>query len=159
MTTTLIKIIIHSINNKGAIFSLDALISFSITLVILLLFISTVTQNYSAQKENLLNYYLEEKTLMVIDSLVKNNNPENFLLGACITDTDKKRIKSNELSLLQLTNVKPFELKEFFVKQITWKDNVKLLSEKESHNCITMQRFVLIDSERDIILLTGCLSE
>jgi len=110
-----------------------------------------------------MNFYLEEKTLMIADSLVKNLNEENPLLGSCVKDGDKKRIKSNEIDETLLLQAKSFELKEFFVKELSWKIGATekriTLSEKESANCLTAKRFALIGSKKGVIEVKGCLTD
>ncbi|HNV01033.1 MAG TPA: hypothetical protein PKK60_01240 [archaeon] len=165
------KIINHKIINKkkfnkstkGMIFSFDTMVAFTIMLFVIFGSIYFISTNYEKQKENLENFYLTEKTLLVLDSLVKNNNPENYLLGSAIIDLSKKRVKSNELKKENLLNSKSFELKDFFVKEISWENNSEnkriVLSQKESKKCFSSKRFVKIDGEKSIIELKGCLIE
>ena len=144
---------------KGAIFSLDAGIAFTLTLFSLLVFASALG-NYSSQlisQEN--NIFLQEKTMMVADSLVKNYNAENSLLGACVIDADKKRTKSNELTFSNLANAKPFVVENFFVKKVSIpaKGFVKELDARQEAQCITVKRLVLVDGAKAIIEVEGCL--
>lgn len=148
---------------KGAIFSIDTLIGFTLTLLILLSFVQLTTNVFMQQKQNIKQFYLEEKTIMIADSLIKNRNEKNPLLGACIIDNDKKRVKSNEIEEELLLQAKKFELKEFFVKELTWEKNkttkIILLNNKNSNNCILVKRFALINNEKAIITIQGCLVE
>lgn len=150
-------------SNKGMIFSFDTMVAFTIMLFVIFGSIYFISTNYEKQKENLENFYLTEKTLLVLDSLVKNNNPENYLLGSAIIDISKKRVKSNELKKENLLNSKSFELNDFFVKEISWENNFEskkiILSQKESKKCFSSKRFVKIDEEKSIIELKGCLIE
>ncbi len=159
MTTTSINFF----SKKGAIFSIDALIAFTLTLLILLSFVQLTTNIFVQQKEQVKQFYLEEKTLMIADSLVKNRNLENSLLGACAADSDKKRITGNEIEEQLLLQAKPFELKEFFAKELKFetKGMTKIISlnNKESENCLSAKRFALIDGEKSIIEIKGCLIE
>ncbi len=157
MTITLIK------GKKGLIFSIDAMFSFVIILFSvfgLLYFIST---NYENQKETIQDFYLMEKTFLITDSLIKNNNPKNYLLGSAIINLDKKRTLSNELKREYLLLAQKFELEDFFVKELTWSNETEtkkmILSEKNSNNCISAKRFVKIDDRKSIIELKGCLIE
>ena len=116
---------ILNISTKGMIFSFDTMISFIIMLFVIFGSIYFISTNYEKQKENLENFYLTEKTLLTIDSLVKNHNEENYLLGSATIDILKKRVKSNELTKENLLNSKKFELNDFFVKEISWKNDLE----------------------------------
>jgi hypothetical protein len=148
---------------KGIIFSIDSMIAFIIMLFVIFGTIYFISTNYEKQKENILDFYLMEKTLLLTDSLVKNNSLENYLLGAAIIDLEKKRVKSNELKKKYLMLAKSFELEDYFVKEISWKNNFEskkiVLSEKNSQKCFSSKRFVKIDGEKSIIELKGCLIE
>lgn len=150
-------------STKGMIFSFDTMIAFIIILFVIFGSIYFISTNYEKQKENLENFYLTEKTMLTLDSLVKNNNPENYLLGSAIIDLSKKRVKSNELKKENLLNSKSFELKDFFVKELSWKNDSEskkiVLSQRESKKCFSSKRFVKIDGIKSIIELKGCLIE
>ncbi|NMA44878.1 MAG: hypothetical protein GX950_03655 [Candidatus Diapherotrites archaeon] len=154
---------ILNISTKGMIFSFDTMISFIIMLFVIFGSIYFISTNYEKQKENLENFYLTEKTLLTIDSLVKNHNEENYLLGSATIDILKKRVKSNELTKENLLNSKKFELNDFFVKEISWKNDLEnkkiVLNQRESKKCFSSKRFVKIDGEKSIIELKGCLVE
>jgi len=150
---------------KGMIFSFDAMIAFIIMLFMISVFALTLG-NYSTQvlaQEQ--NFFLEEKTIFVADAFVKNYNSDNALLGGCIIDLDKKRVKSNEISSALLNNTKQIEIEGFFVKEAKIKSLDKTISKiflsdnRESEQCIAIKRFVLIDGKKALVLITGCLIE
>lgn len=155
--------IITQINRKGIIFSFDTMLAFLIIVFSIFFSIQFISINFEEKKEEIKNYYLSEKVLLIADSLIKNNNPKNYLLGSAIIDLDKKRIISNELKREHLINAKGFELEDFFIKEISWENLEEIkkikLSEKESKNCFTSKRFVLIDEKKSIIEIKGCLIE
>jgi len=144
---------------KGIIFSTDAGISFAIMLISCFLMVITIANNTSISQRNIKNFELEEKALLIADSLVKNLDEENPLLGACIYDTDKKRVLSNSLSEELIKKAKSLELENFFVKKITILSQQKtelILSSKESIDCITAKRFALVDKKKSIIEVQTC---
>lgn len=148
------------INSRGIIFSLDAGISFTITLVMTLLFATVLAQNAFSTETEIKNFELEEKAMLIVDSLVKNYDENNTLLGACILDIDKKRIKTNETSILNLNNAKPIPFGEIYVESITLKTNYLQktfqIETRMSTQCINVKRFALIDGEKRVIEVKTC---
>jgi len=126
--------------------------------------VNQISQSYSQKEIEIKDQFLEEKTLVLADSLVKNFNPENTTLGSAIVDHEKKRIKSNELTTANLKNAKAFQTGNFFVKQISWKKTNTfqekiILNNSNTKNCLSAKRFVIIDGEKAIIELIGCINE
>jgi hypothetical protein len=149
-------------SNRGVIFAIDAIIASCILLLGLLAFFITLGNYSNRLGEESKNIFLGEKTIFVADSFVKNYSAENSLLGACIIDYEKKRVKSNELSSANFSNARALELDEFFVKSVSIKGggpkkNV-FMSGKNGKNCITIRRFALVDGEKAIVEVQGCLS-
>ena len=147
-------------NERGMIFSLDAGISFTIVLVGMLVFVFTLNgYAQSAEKINA-NFELEEKALMIADAMVKNANAENPLLGACIYDAEKKRVKTNELSSSEIKRTRPAQFGKVFVQRISYeiggKKETLVLDQKNTNNCATAKRFVLIDGEKGLIFIQTC---
>ena len=146
---------------KGAIFSLDAAIAFSLALLSALVF-ACALGNYSSglvgEEESI---FLQEKTMMVADSFVKNRNPENALLGACTVDPDKKRVRSNELGSEAFEGIRPLSMDGFFVKRVSVpaKGFSKELDARKGSRCIVVKRFALVDGEKAVIEVEGCLDE
>ncbi|VVB76519.1 Uncharacterised protein [uncultured archaeon] len=97
---------------------------------------------------------------MIADSMVKNSNTTTPLLGACVYDFDKKRVKTNELSSAEIKKAAFAQYGKIFVKSISYetgagKENI-LLTQKISENCITAKRFVLIEGEKGLIFIQTC---
>ena len=140
------------------------MVAFTLMLLGMLVFAITLANYGNAIAQNTEDFFLEEKTLAVADSLVKNNNPENYLLGACIVDAEKKRVRGSELSGALLAQAKPFALEGFFVKSVSIaragkpKQQINL-SEKVSEKCLSAKRFALVDNEKAIIEIEGCVDE
>jgi hypothetical protein len=145
---------------KGMIFSIDSMVSFTLILIILLGFIFSLNNYALRVHTNSKNFYLEEKTLTSADSFVKNHSTNNGLFGIAIFDFDKKRVKNNQLSIfLAAPFTEYFEEDGFFVKQISIEKNVFFKSEKIGIECVTLKRFVLFESKKSIVEYTGCLNK
>lgn len=148
-----------SITNKGIIFSMDALVAFVIVLFMLLIFVFSVNNQTNKITQNVGHFFLEEKVMLVADSLVKNFNEENSLLGACIVDIEKKRVKSNEIASINFSNLKPFHQDDFFIKSVSYQTTTrknKFLIENKEGECLVVKRFVLIDGEKGFVFVEGC---
>ncbi len=150
-------------NSRGIIFSLDAGISFTITLVTTLLFATFLAQNAFSSENEIKNFELEEKAMLIADSLVKNYDENNTILGACILDIDKKRVRTNEISLSNLSSAKKLSFSEVYVENILIKTNsfqkTFQIETKSSVQCISVKRFVLIDGEKGIIEVKTCTTQ
>lgn len=150
----------RTLNEKGIIFSLDAGISFTLVLIGMLVFAYTLNAYAESAEQITANFELEEKALMIADAMVKNSNTINPLLGACVYDADKKRVKTNELSSAEIKRANFVEFGKIFVKSINYettsgKETITL-TQKNSKNCITAKRFVLIDNKSGLIFIQTC---
>jgi hypothetical protein len=162
--------ILKGVGEKGMIFTLDAGIAFTIMLIGMLVFATTLANTAEKAGQNITNFELEEKALMIADTFVKNYDENNTLRGACIYDKDKKRILTNELSSKNIQTAKQAELERFFVKSITYKTKTKektiQFTQKENgetemlensiKECLTVKRFVLIDGEKGETFIQTC---
>lgn len=149
-----------SITNKGIIFSMDTLIAFTILLFILMVFVINVNSSTNNLTQNVGHFFLEEKTFLIADSLVKNYNEENNLLGACVYDPKKRRVKSNEINSQNFLNLKTINQDNFFVKSVSYTTNTrnkKVVLSEENGECIIVKRFVLIDGEKGVVFVEGCI--
>jgi hypothetical protein len=159
-----------ALKEKGMIFTLDAGIAFVIMLIGIIVFAATLANTAEKTKQNITNFELEEKALIIADSFVKNFDENNTLRGACIYDADKKRVRTNELSTKNIEQAKPLELENFFVKSITYKtktlektiqfmqkENKKTKALKNNtEECLTVKRFALINGEKGEIFIQTC---
>ena len=148
---------------RGIIFSLDAGISFTITLAMALIFATILAQNAASIENEIKNFELEENALFIADSLVKNYNENNTLLGSCVLDLEKKRVRTNEILLSNLSKAKAININEIYVESIFVKtsslEKIFQLERELSINCINVKRFVLIDGEKGIIGVKTCTTE
>ncbi len=151
------------VKEKGMMFSLDASISFIILLFGILLFVNSLSNNAQNVKDSIETFELEEKAIMIADSLMKNYDKNNTLLGSCIIDIEKKRVKSNELSIENIRKAKPIKLKDIFVEKIHFQTNLIeetiTLENKKTKECYNVKRFGLINGEKGIVEVQTCREE
>jgi len=156
--------IIHN-NSRGIIFSFDIIITFIIILFGITVFVFAMHNNTNLFVKNVDDFFLEEKTLFVADSFIKNFDPTNALLGACVVDLEKRRVKNNELTSANFSNLKSLEIEGFFVKRVSYRflgnnrEQIIYSSTKQSKNCLSVKRFVLIDGTKALVLVEGCIDE
>lgn len=147
------------LNHKGIIFTIDTMLTTILILVILFSFsifvFEKIENNLLIEKQ----FFLEQKTISVADSIIKNNNP-NPILGMSIVDLDKKRTLNNKISL-QNTNFEQINLDVFFIKKIKYRlktgfEEKLFLDNREFSSCFSIERFVLIQNQKGLIKVVGC---
>ncbi len=151
-----------SITNKGIIFSMDALVAFIIVLFLIMVFVIHIGNQQNQITQNIGQFFLEEKTILIADSLIKNYNSENTLLGSCIYNVEKKRVKSNEINTTNFSGFKPIEQDNFFVKSVSYQTPTKKekwLVENKKGECLVVKRFAIINGKNGMIFVEGCTSE
>jgi hypothetical protein len=151
-----------SITNKGFIFTTDLIFTIAILLITMLVFVIFVNNQINFFTEQEKNFYLEEKTIFVADAFIKNYNSNNTMLGACIFDSDKKRILSNELSSINFLKIKQLNTSDFFIKKIIVKNVLTkeiFLDNTQSNTCFSIKRFAFVDNLKSEINFVGCLHE
>ena len=146
---------------KGMIFSLDAGISFTILLISMLVFVLMLNNYAEKAKQNIENFELEEKALMIADSFVKNFDENNTIRGACLYDPEKKRVKTNEITLENIKKAKTISFGRIFIQKISYSTKTKeetfmLEAGKKEKQCINAKRFVLIEGKKGFINIQTC---
>jgi hypothetical protein len=125
-----------------------------------LIFVSALNNYAQAMKASIEQFEFEEKALLIADSFVKNFDSNNTMLGACIYDSDKKRVKTNVLSSENISRATSISFGSIFTKSITYTskslDKTFLLKDTNSNECISAKRFVLIEGETAIIQILTC---
>lgn len=153
------------INKKGFIFSTDLIISIIIILFSITSFLIIINNNLGLAIKFEKEKYVEQKTIFVADSFVKNFSEENAMLGSCIIDFEKKRVLSNEISSTNFSNIKELKINDFFIKKIESENIIgkKIIYSNNNNmreiDCISVKRFVFLDGIKSIISFTGCLNE
>lgn len=153
------------IGERGLVFSLDLAIAtvvmFAIAFLILLYSSSLIENNTSLQNR----LSLERKVIYLADSLVKNHNSENPLLGSAVYNPFLKRVESNKIDYLLLKSISPknFDQNGIIIirLEIESKDGKieKIIENSFSGECISVERFVLMQKiflEKSLIRLVVC---
>lgn len=138
--------------SKGIYFSFDFLVAFILLLLCLLL----ILQNTSALVEKTVLKQKETQLTMtglfLLDSLIKNRDDENPLMGAAFFNADLKRVEQNTVDLELLSKItQKNDFEEFFLKSVYVKyknfEKKYLLEKNEGKNCFGVERFVLIKTK------------
>ncbi|MBU1120440.1 MAG: hypothetical protein ABIE23_00865 [archaeon] len=131
--------------SRGSVFSFDLMIAFLIVLfMVYLMFFVLQEEVKEGGREQ-----LRKNGMMLIDSLVKNSDEENPLIGSCYFNPELKRVEENVLDyglLKKINSNKGYEfVKEAFIETKEGKEG--LFKEKKEGDCIVLKRFVLIRNE------------
>ena len=146
---------------RGFVFSLDALGAFLILLAMVFLMLGALDNAVAAKAEENRNFSLKKNALFLADSLVKNRDENNPLLGAAVFDAGKKRVLSNELDFGLLKEIGGIDANGFFVKTVSleWKDANRetiFSSGKPGANCVSAERFVLANNRKAKLTVRVC---
>lgn len=131
--------------SRGSVFSFDLMIAFLIVLfMVYLMFFVLGGEVREGEREE-----LKRNGMMLIDSLVKNSDEENPLIGSCYFNPELRRVEENVLDyglLKKINSNKGYGfVKEVFIE--TKKGKEVLFKEKKEGDCIVLKRFVLIRNE------------
>jgi len=147
------------ITAKGSVFSLDLLFSFLIISLLLVFCVNSETSLLLQNSEGLKSFELEEKTLLIADSLVKTRDANNALLGSAFFDSGKHRVISNlvDFDFLKTASLQSFGRVSIFELSVQGKNSRKttIFSNQipAESNCFAVQRFVLLQQGREKALV------
>ncbi|MGI6589080.1 MAG: hypothetical protein ACOX1V_00230 [Candidatus Iainarchaeum sp.] len=150
------------LNQRGIIFSTDATINFVIILFTLLIFTLTLSNTINSTKKELTQLELDQKAIFITDSLIKNQNTNQPLLGGCIYDEEKKRVLTNNIDYLKIKEASGLKINNFFVESITLEflktnQTEKIIySTKQTNQCTSVKRFVVTNNQKTIIEVRVC---
>ena len=143
------------ITSKGGIFSIDLLAAFLLASALLVLILDFQSGILFSSQESLKGFEVSEKALMLADSLVKNFDENNALLGSAFFDSGKRRVVSNLLDYSSLKTARPAEFSNVSVVELSIqkKNSAKevVFSKKgfEGKNCISVKRFVILNFSKE----------
>ena len=151
------------ITSNGSVFSLELLFAFLACSMILVFSLNQESAMLLESSQGLKGFFLEEKAVMIADSLVKNSNPENPLLGSAFFDSEKHRIIPNLLDYSALKQAKPFAFGKIKVLELSLQRKNSLpelifSNPLPSGNCVSLRRFVLLQDtlEKAIVGVIAC---
>lgn len=152
-------------DNKGSIFSFQG--TFALTIMLLIGLIAVFAINNFSHKtiENETNTEFERKAIFLADSMVKNHNEENPILGSAIFDSSLQRVKANTIDLdrLKTATLDQSFIAQIAVKKITAKgeNKVETIFETPKENfskCLNVQRAItnLKNDSIELLEVTVC---
>lgn len=136
---------------NGFAFSFDLFISFLIicfmVYIILLNFDLMIESNRDAERD----WLLQSKGIYLLDSLVKNSDENNSILGSAYYNSEKRRVEPNVIDYKLLKNANPetiFLGENIDVRELSlgYKSGNReiIYSKNLGGECISLERFVLI---------------
>ena len=147
-------------DSRGFLFSMDTAIACIIALGMLLIIISAGAQSINAEIKSEKEFALWKNIVFVSDSIVKNNIPGQSMFGSAVFDSEKHRVKSNEIDPALLGDVSGFSNPEFKLKKIklVFEEHEETFFETQvsSKNCLVIERLVLVQGKKALLALEGC---
>lgn len=108
-------------------------------------------------------FFLEEKTIMLADSLVKNRNAELSLAGSAFFDSEKRSVISNLVEFSLLNSAKPakfgsVEVFELSLQRKSQRQEIIFSNSLPSGNCVSIKRLVVLQetSEKAVVGVIAC---
>jgi hypothetical protein len=143
------------IGKAGFVFSFDLAIAF----IAMLLMLSLMLAHFGFGKEQALETFgeisLQRKAVFLIDSMVKNRDEKQPLLGSAVFDGKKRRVLQNGLDLELLEKAGGFRRGTFFVSQVSVSGQ-RLFFEESGERCLTLDRLVLVQGSLEKLVVVAC---
>ena len=134
-----------------------------IVLALFHLFLIQTNRVVSSEYNGFANWENQQNALFVMDSLVKNHNTEHPYLGSAAFDSQKHRVRSNELDsklLLHLSAEHGDNIVRFVKLELRFFDgeNQMLVSEEntDQKNCVGIERVVLVSKRKALLFGVIC---
>ena len=148
------------IDKRGFIFSIDLAVSFIAMLLMVLLILMHASVLKEQQVESINKFDLQRNAIFLADSMVKNNDALQPLLGSALFDAEKHRVLSNNLDGILLSRAEQFEKEGFFVSRVSFKDEFGIeqgfFDGPAGKNCIALDRLVLLDGRKGLLAVSVC---
>ncbi|MDP2973802.1 MAG: hypothetical protein Q8N60_02010 [Candidatus Diapherotrites archaeon] len=148
------------LGERGFIFSIDLTVSFIAMLLMVLLILMHASVLKDQQVESINKFDLQRNAIFLADSLVKNNDAAQPLLGSALFDAEKHRVLSNQLDEALLLNATRFEKDGFFVNRLSFKDEFGIeqafFDGLQGSNCLALDRVVLLNGVKGLLAVTVC---
>lgn len=149
-----------TIDNRGFIFSIDLAVSFIAMLLMALLILMHASVLKEQQVESINKFDLQRNAIFLADSLVKNNDAAQPLLGSALFDPEKHRVLSNSLDSVLLSRAAQFEKENFFVNRLSFKDEFGveqvIFEGTAGKNCLALDRLVLLNGRKGLLAVSVC---
>jgi hypothetical protein len=132
---------------KGLFFSFDSLVSFLFVFFGFLLIVYFVVGALQWYSDEIVNNELFLFGFSISESLVKNRDLENSLLGSAYFDSEKKRLFSNVVDVSLLSKARPSYFGKYSVSALylVGKNGKKFYFDSVKGDCVVFERFVLLE--------------
>jgi hypothetical protein len=147
---------------KGIISSIDSILA--IMIIFLIVYLMFIYFNFIVQKniEVFKEFELKEKTIFLIDSIIKNPFSNSEEIGASFFDSNLKRNKPNVVDEKALKKLSETVLNEK-VKKLFFKTSSKktfFIDKKSIGNCFSIGRSIFLKKgfslEKGVLVITVC---
>jgi len=142
-------------NSRGFVFSLDLAIAVIAMLLMLSLMLSQLEILKNREIADIERIELQRNAIFVIDSMAKNRDEEQPLLGMAMYDAEKHRVLSNEIDSILFENAEPVVFENFFVSSVSIGEIEKLF-EEQGEKCISVDRIVLANEKKEMLEAVVC---
>ncbi len=148
--------------NRGFVFSFDLAIAFIAVLLMLSLALMQSSHAAKEQAAALGEFASMQKTVFLLDSMVKNSNAAEPLLGSAIFNPETRRVESNVLDPRLLLSAKGIKDKGVLVSRVAFKamssgaEQTVFEEHTASRSCFALSRFVLIGGEKAVLEMKAC---
>ncbi len=133
------------IGRTGFAFSLDLMVAFIAMLLMLSLMVMQFQLTKEEQLASLERLSLQERAIFLIDSMVKNRNEQQPLLGSAVYDGKRHRILQNQLDPEMLFSAREANLGKASVSSISLSGKTLVFFPAEERDCIALDRIVLVN--------------
>ena len=144
-----------AIGEVGFVFGFDLGIAF----VAVLLMLSLMLAHFGFEREQAVGAFgeisLQRKAVFLIDSMAKNRDEGQPLLGSALFDEDKRRVLQNEIDLALLGKASGFRKGRFFVSQVSVSGK-NLFFEEGGDSCVSLDRIVSVDGRLENLVVVAC---
>jgi len=147
--------------SRGFAFSIDLTIAFTTMLLMLLLISMRISMDAENNAAELEEFAAAQSAIFLADSIVKNSNKAQPLLGTALYNAEKHRVESGILDKQLLLSAEEFEfhgilIKKLSLREIGAEEQTIFGRETASRNCIALNRLVLLDGKKTVVGVTAC---
>jgi len=143
-------------NEKGFIFSIDMMLALLITMSMMYFMFVQLNLMTESSVKAIEKYTLQRKGIVLLDTIVKNNDSENPVLGSAKVDVDLKRVKVNDMDEFRWNNeLNNKEINSGEIKATLYTEEEEM-GNNQIGNCIVLKRFVLVEGNEKFLYGVIC---
>jgi len=143
-------------NEKGFIFSIDMMLALLITMSMMYFMFVHLNLMTESSVKAIEKYTLQRKGIVLLDTIVKNNDSENPVLGSAKVDVGLKRVKVNDMDEFRWNNeLNKKEINSGEIKATLYTEEEEMET-NQIGNCIVLKRFVLVEGNEKFLYGVIC---